>query len=93
MEEIQEPFAATINAVKRAMGELGLDPAAVSFSSHEKYSWTPGGGYTQCFLRVEARDGRWLDMAAHLADNSPDVAAGDIEHFLRAAEFGDVVTS
>lgn len=72
----------SIEAVRQAMIDGGLDPDTVTMTYSSEYTWTPDGGRINNFLTVETDKGRKLGFSAELSVDNPQVTVCDVRHML-----------
>ncbi len=72
----------SIEAVRQAMIDEGLDPDTVTMTYSSEYTWTPDGGRINNFLTVETDKGRKLGFSAELSVDNPQVTVCDVRHML-----------
>ncbi len=82
-----DPYATSlegrsIEAVRQAMANEGLDPDSVKMTYSSEFVWTPDGGRINNFLTVETDKGRKLGFSAELSLDSPHVTVCDVRHML-----------
>jgi len=72
----------SIEAVRQAMVNEGLDPDSVKMTYSSEFTWTPDGGRINNFLTVETDKGRKLGFSAELSLDNPQVTVCDVRHML-----------
>lgn len=72
----------SIEAVRQAMVNEGLDPDSVKMTYSTDLVWGPDGSWVNELLTIETDNGRKVDFSAKLSVDSPQVTVCDVRHML-----------